>query len=94
MKLSERETVDNKQEQAREDKRCTKEAQEADKDAGRQGKWKRNKEVEERNGAGLLRSSVVSQTATIVTLEKVQHIKNFREIPPKPNLYGTYRELL
>jgi hypothetical protein len=38
MKLSERETVDNKQEQAREDKRCTKEAQEADKDAGRQGK--------------------------------------------------------
>jgi hypothetical protein len=60
MKLSERETVDNKQEQAREDKRCTKEAQEADKDAGRQGKWKRNKEVEERNGAGLLRSRVVS----------------------------------
>ena len=42
-------------------------------------RWKRNKEVEERNGAGLLRSSVVSQTATIVTLEKVQHIKNFRE---------------
>lgn len=57
-------------------------------------RWKRNKEVEERNGAGLLRSSVVSQTATIVTLEKVQHIKNFRETPPKPNLYGTYRVLL
>jgi hypothetical protein len=41
-----------------------------------------------------LRSSVGSQTATLLTLEKVQHIKNSRETPPKPNLYGTYRVLL
>jgi hypothetical protein len=58
-----------------------------------QGKWKRNKEVEERNGAGLLRSSVVKK-ASILTLERVQHIKNFMVTPPKPNLYGTYRVLL
>jgi len=48
----------------------------------RQGKWKRNIEIEERNGAGLLRSSVGSQTATLLTLEKVQHIEKSRETPP------------
>ena len=58
-----------------------KEAQEPDKDAG---KVSGSKFIEEQCG----------QKASILVLEKVQHVKNFRVTPSKPNLYGTYRVLL
>jgi hypothetical protein len=58
-----------------------KEAQEPDKDAG---KVSGSRFIEEQ----------CSQKASILILGRVQHIKNFKVTPSKPNLYGTYRLLL